>query len=545
MAVFDPQERFFSGQTAKKWRFKQEHHEMIGIPDQFVPYEGLFEFEKGALKNESYTYNGSLFRFPLRKEASPLSDNLYSPSKVLELFELFKADAHMILTFLKNLESAELYVRKKEDAKPRKTFEVKIAEDSLRQVRAKRKEFIGKVACLAEEKIIPSEPISVTYPLTIELRSFEGLKSSVSRCEYMLTTYYFGGEITSDVQKLLKAEDLSYLPWVGVALPVDRKTGTKEERFTVKRVKVDEEENKPVPEKTSLQPDGGHLFCFLPLPVPKKSLTGLPVHVNGFFSLSQNRRHLKWPTSNQENSGQELTDKALQWNQFLVNHVVPRAYVDLLQASRDKVPLEVFYAAWPQPLLTDPTWKGLLHPFYQQLLDQPVVRSSADGGAWLKVQDAIFNTLQQGTREVVGGTFELAKKEIVNAPPHVINVLEVFKSQHPIREIAPQLVRDTLRGCRSSYVARSRSEKLVLLKYVLEDSMFVDLYDLELLPLSNGTFTKFLRRDQAAQLMYVSSEEHPQSLLPGLDGLFVDTRSELGSEVTSKLEEAASRGEFY
>lgn len=32
----------------------------------------------------------------------------------------------------------------------------------------------------------------------------------------------------------------------------------------------------------------GLAFCFLPLPL----ITGLPVHVNGYFELSQNRRDI-------------------------------------------------------------------------------------------------------------------------------------------------------------------------------------------------------------------------------------------------------------
>ena len=32
----------------------------------------------------------------------------------------------------------------------------------------------------------------------------------------------------------------------------------------------------------------GRAFCFLPLPV----LTGLPVHINGYFELSSNRRDI-------------------------------------------------------------------------------------------------------------------------------------------------------------------------------------------------------------------------------------------------------------
>ena len=51
------------------------------------------------------------------------------------------------------------------------------------------------------------------------------------------------------------------VPWAGVAAPLLRT---------------------PAP---GMAPSG-RAFCFLPLPVP----VGLPVHVNGYFELSSNRR---------------------------------------------------------------------------------------------------------------------------------------------------------------------------------------------------------------------------------------------------------------
>ena len=73
----------------------------------------------------------------------------------------------------------------------------------------------------------------------------------------------------------------------------------------------------------------GQLFCFLPLPPEKPSPTGLPVHVHGFFELSQNRRHLKWPTS-EEADTEGPVDDALVWNRLLITEVLPRAYVMLV-----------------------------------------------------------------------------------------------------------------------------------------------------------------------------------------------------------------------
>ena len=110
---------------------------------------------------------------------------------------------------------------------------------------------------------------------------------------------------------------------------------------------------------------GGHVFCFLPLPLEQKSSTGLPVHINGYFSISQNRRHLKWPTAGHKPQSDKVMWKkiwspgifctkycqtckfcilsvinnkrhlifdfqALLWNQCLLKELVPKAYCTLI-----------------------------------------------------------------------------------------------------------------------------------------------------------------------------------------------------------------------
>ena len=54
------------------------------------------------------------------------------------------------------------------------------------------------------------------------------------------------------------------VPWVGVAAMISNNFGSNAEAFN------------------------GKAFCFLPLPIS----TGLPVHINGLFELSTNRRDL-------------------------------------------------------------------------------------------------------------------------------------------------------------------------------------------------------------------------------------------------------------
>ena len=97
---------------------------------------------------------------------------------------------------------------------------------------------------------------------------------------------------------------LSYLPKVGVAMAL------------------------PSSPQDSVPEIQGHVFCVLPLPVQKTSLTGLPVHVNGFFALTQNRGQIKFPTTGQE--GQPLTDQSLKWNQCLLEEAIPQAYATMI-----------------------------------------------------------------------------------------------------------------------------------------------------------------------------------------------------------------------
>ena len=120
-------------------------------------------------------------------------------------------------------------------------------------------------------------------------------------------------------KKLLTDHELSYLPSVGVAMAI------------------------PIGVKCTTPNISGHVFCALPLPIQTKSMTGLPVHVNGFFALSQNRRHIKLPNADQEERG-ELTDKSLLWNCCLLREAVPAAYATLIsEAISKEVPPEAIY----------------------------------------------------------------------------------------------------------------------------------------------------------------------------------------------------------
>lgn len=316
IGIIDPHEEFFADRrnrrTGYSWRLKEDRGAMDSMPDQFSPYKGVFDCSEDVFSRGCY--NGTLFRFPLRTKSSELSQTLYSVERVQKLFKGFISDAHLVLLFLQNLESIELYVRDESDNESVKTFQVRIAEESLPFAQEKRQEFRRKIS---NGKIM-ADPVTVTYPITIETVHFcQGAEVDNQRHSFLVTNYFCGEDISLEFKALATDETLSYLPLVGVAMAISERSA----------------------EHT------GHVFCCLPLPLQKTSLTGLPVHVNGFFALSQNRGHIKSPTAEQEN--QQLTDKSLLWNRCLLTEAIPKAYarmiMDAIEDRSFKVESDVIY----------------------------------------------------------------------------------------------------------------------------------------------------------------------------------------------------------
>ncbi|XP_015767806.1 PREDICTED: sacsin-like [Acropora digitifera] len=499
--------------TGKLWHLQKDCADMETIPDQFSPFKGIFDCTDNVF-SEGF-YNGTLFRFPLRRTPSKLSETLYTEEKVDNLFESFKTDAHLIVLFLQNLESIELHVRQENQPKPRKVFQVKISDECLHTVQAKRKEFLEKI----RSGTVMSSSVTVTFPITIETVNFDlPYAFNTKKHSFLVTNYFCGGQVSSTFRKLVTDKSLCYLPMVGVAMAL--------------------------PTAPAVQPPSikGHVFCFLPLPVQKTSLTGLPVHVNGFFALSQNRRHIKFPDAKQEDrerAGRHLTDKSLLWNKCLLREAIPRAYAEMLLSAINEdaaIPEVAIYNAWPDVDRIAQKWRGIEALLFQLLLENKVVYTKANGGSWVKIEDALFQCQPEDElNELLMKVLLSVGVSAVAIPDHVSRALEKYS---PLKsEIQPNMIRYVLKQCPSSYVNLGREEKLLLLKFSLSDSQFSDLEGLQLLPLSNGDFLKF---ETKARKVFISSEEHRQELFPGLDERFLDRG--VDEEILDNLYEAVAQG---
>ena len=197
-----------------------------------------------------------------------------------------------------------------------------------------------------------------------------------------------------------------------------------------------------------------------------------------------------------------------------------------------------FSRAWPDVSNIEHTWKGLHEPLFQLLLTEEVVHTQAHGGKWVTVREAIFQRLLgDKPTDLLLRILLSVNLPAVTVPSHVLRAVDMYAPGQA--EITPALIRNVLRQALSSYTSLVRKDKLLLLTFSLSDDDFKDLDGLQLLPLANGTFAQFQHR---ARPVYISSREHPQALLPGLDDRFLDTN--VDKDILQKLQTAASKGGF-
>ena len=135
----------------------------------------------------------------------------------------------------------------------------------------------------------------------------------------------------------------------------------------------------------------GEVFCFLPL--SKKS--GLPVHVSCNFAVFNNRRGI-WTSESTTNSSVGDPADEVQWNVFLMNKVIPVAYMRLLCSlmtmfEKNFLQNYKFYCLWPlsSKLQQKNPWEKFVEALYNLLLNLKLFYSESTS-KWLTFRESKF-----------------------------------------------------------------------------------------------------------------------------------------------------------
>ena len=438
--------------------------------------------EKQGFTSNMKMYPGTLFRFPLRNDISDISEKPYTVENLCDLLMNFKEEAKFLLLFLQSVTTIEIIDKTN-------TFSIQIAEE--KQIHDKDA-FIQNVHKAWEQLQGASKPMSLVIKLNVTIHVNESLKSEHS----WLIAYYLGCLVGDD---LCKAKKLNVMPYVGVAMevPIDGAAASELLVDNAREIHLDD-----TVAATS------RIFCFLPMPV--ELTCPLPVHINGTFATSDDRRSLKWRSA--QNQSEE--DEA-RWNEIIVSRLLPHCYALLIkEACQRLIHSDVVYRMWPNvtDVLKSKHWNPVLEPLLKILYTQNNFWTT-DGsiGRWVGLKDAIITPIVESCPpgwEIVCDVIAKSNKMLVEVPQ---NVLECLKLKHhvTVSELTPFLVTQLLKQYPSSYINRPQDEKLALLMFCLSDKCFTNVVGLQLLALANGKYAEFHAASINAEQKFLCTDRYP------------------------------------
>lgn len=478
-------------------------------------FEGTFDLNRSSLDQNGY--QGTLFWFPLRENKSDLSDTLYTETKVKDLFESFQLEASNVLIFLKNVQHITLCIRES-DTPIRDVLVAKI-DDTNRNVRQSRDKFKQRINDVKSP--YDGEDIHCSMQMVIHTSTPE----KDEKMEWLVVNYFVGESASSDFRSLIRDTNLGYSPYVGVAAPL----GDTPDEFE------------------------GHVFCFLPLPREGERLTGLPVHVNGFFALSQNRHHMKWETNEQE--GKKIDDKSILWNKALIEEALPKAYELLVleaikiseaEPIRDSSVLSVYRM---MPLYKSESrnahrrWTGLENSLYKRLSTRNIMYATHTC-EWIPIQEACFATFRSEpvtdthTQTVVTRCLMNIGLKYADLPEGLFETLQ--KHLGYIQDLSPKSLSVHLQE-RKEYRNLSNADKLDVLSYLLSDvDNTNNIRNLELLPLASESWTTF---NKSSDTIYLCSDASVK-MFPGLEDKLVLGSEKLSEQLNRCIERICKSGTY-
>ncbi|CAB4479085.1 uncharacterized protein OCT59_027473 [Rhizophagus irregularis] len=479
--ILDPHEWYFDGGV--KFNFVDDNL-AEEYPDQFAPF--------GIPCDRSF--KGTLFRYPLRTDEdsidSKISDKVYKPDEILEMFHKFyEKESVNCLLFLKYIERIQFYELKEGATEPELLYTIQLEniDDHIRQQRR-----------LIVEKIVPmmkslklgelngNNQLDTSYVASFSRKRKD---DSIEISSWLILNYL---DDLLEVEKYFYENfnkyigDYKFIPNVGLAVPLNN-------------------------------PDAvGRLFCFLPLPIDMPFL----VSVHGYFAVSTNRRTLWSPADNEDLAVDALARLKVEWNKYLFEKVLPKAWAKFL----NELPLKVsnlrsgdLHKFWPRDnegtSSISSFCKDLLQNVIENLnIDDRVFRgppssntigvvskASADSYDTPLFQESEFHWLS-----LLNGYLEDEKSRIYELPkiigsigfpfistlPTILNALKKStKHEDSLHFFTPATIRNYLR-CNSDRWQEgviSRKEILYLFEYILEDKKFDELEGFKMIPLADGT----------------------------------------------------------
>ena len=478
LGIINPDEKLFSDATERRtgrfWDFERCPPDPSYHTDDSNVFRDVLNIDtlKGRCK-------GTVFRFGLRKTASKLSETIYDEERLKDLFEMFKAEGHISLLFLKRL---EFYSRKRGSNHADLLFSFAIKQEGSEEPRLQEYQFMNDVK---QELGSPTpRDLHIVSNVIIESAINDDKHARTERAKYTIVHFYGGKVLEKEPEFTSKghAKDLGFIPLVGIA-------------YQLSEVKSSD----------------GHTFCALPLPIIEKKSTGLPVHVNGYFALGPDRKDLKWPSPEQTTSN----DKEVSWNLFLLKRVLVAAYQQLFVHLKEKsgATANIVYNALPDIHEIDSKWRGFATEILSAIFLMKCIWSDAVA-EWISPKDSYFMDKSVSGNEAAYDFLKLCRFRVASIPKHM--TCDLQECRFIINKISRQRLRSLIIGNQDSLRSLSGKDRIDLLSYVLQvPSDIKSLFGVPILPLEDNQFAS--PQHSTKEPVFITSNEHSKDLVPGCE----------------------------
>ena len=472
-------------------------------PNQFDPY-CVFG------NNLQSTFNGTIFRFPLRtKEMEGVTDlplTTWDTDQIKELFSKYFQEAHYSLLFLKNVERITFYIRN--DLELKEIFNVSVNMiGNAAQQKSIIPNFISKISSRYAD--IEEEEFEHTVLFLIDYETNDLVTSKQSRVKWLICNQLDSSILS--FSKYAYSTAIKLIPWTGVAVPLSF-----------------DEPNFEQIQKTSI----GKLFCFLPLPLEHH----LPININGYFAVASNRRDI-WKGANALQG--DARNKA-EWNDQLISTSIPINYIKIIEYLRNNfveynIQVSKFYSVFPSDMTND--FSPIVNSFYQILVKRNIPCFLNTTNQWVDINNAYFlnsRILEDDTTDLdeelinfIVSLFENHKSIVINCPHAILE--EFGKVGVVIHKITPQIIRDWIR-----FIPINFSDHLdhlpKLIEFLLCDKKIDDFEGLPIIPLKNHSTMQIHKITDANthQIYFSLSEENiSKFILPKMDDHIIDLAPEI------------------
>ncbi|KAJ2918884.1 hypothetical protein MD484_g1554, partial [Candolleomyces efflorescens] len=438
LVIFDPQSSF-SIPGGERYSFS---------PDTIEPIRDHFQAFEHFLPSEwnGEAFDGTIVRLPLRTEPGELREKIVSSDEIKLLFQEFiDKELNIAMLFLQHLRSINFVVIDK----------------------------AGKAEKLAHSTVpIADRLADGVYK---QLVTFQLGEATASREEWLV------------MQRSSTKED-------ALKLLSDR-TGSESvsERVLKKhKLRADVGLAFPLSSTHDVEPDIGHLFTFLRLPIK----TGFPAHIHSLFSLTPSRQNLRPHGENGIVKGSD-DHILIEWNKLLFDVFIPRAWLQLLKTITVHFPTTDIFSAWPVTKHFTESDSAYWASFSKNVLDKVVENHAA---VWPVVNQDVHEQLKDvfvagpGTSKDVIHALADTGMKICHPPDHLFRMIEALPEGKRCVLTAECASTELRASLTSNLIGAPAGRRVTILQYLLSTNNIVNIAGLEIVPTGSGNFVSLVER---------------------------------------------------